>query len=613
MHLIAALPGAVQDGNELVDPNQSPADVLVISAADTEIAALAAARTALGPDAPSLRLAQLGWLQHPFAVDLYLDKTALGCRLVIVRILGGAPYWRYGLEQFSTRLREAGVPFAALPGDDKPDPELAALSSVGEADYAALWAYCTEGGPENSANFLRHARAMLGEGPRPEAAKPLLRAGYYWPGQGAADAAAVTAAWRPGAPVAALVFYRALLMGAGLRPIDAMIRGLQAEGMNPLPLFIASLKDPVSAATLERIFDLHPPSVVLNTTGFAVSSPDPGLWGEAPRPATPLDRPNRPVLQTVLASGTRAAWADGAAGLPARDIAMNVALPEVDGRVLTRAIAFKDMAFQDAATECAIPAWREETDRIAFTAALAGRWARLAATPPDGRRVALILANYPNRDGRLANGVGLDTPAATVGVLAALRAAGYKIDASAPETGAALMAEIQAGPTNWLPDRAARQGGARLSLGAYHAAWSTLDADVRAAVEARWGPPEADPFLGSDGFALSILSYGNAVVGVQPARGYNIDPEETYHSPDLVPPHNYFAFYIWLREVFGADAIVHMGKHGNLEWLPGKALALSSACLPEAVLGPIPHLYPFIVNDPGEGTQAKRRGAAVIV
>jgi cobaltochelatase CobN len=132
-------------------------------------------------------------------------------------------------------------------------------------------------------------------------------------------------------------------------------------------------------------------------------------------------------------------------------------------------------------------------------------------------------------------------------------------------------------------------------------------------VTERWGAPEGDPFFRDGVFALPLARFGETLVGIQPARGYNIDPKESYHSPDLVPPHGYLAFYAYLREVYGADAVVHMGKHGNLEWLPGKALALSETCWPEAVLGPLPHVYPFIVNDPGEGTQAKRRTSAVII
>ncbi|QHQ35723.1 cobaltochelatase subunit CobN [Algicella marina] len=610
MHLLAATPGSVSDGSEPVDPGQTPADVIFISAADTELAALSAARGEMD-DPPELRLASLGWLAHPFSVDKYLDDTATRSKLVIVRILGGAAYWRYGLEQFAIRLGQAGVAFAALPGDDKPDEELFDHSTVSRADWEALWAYTVEGGPENAANLLRYASAMLSGAEKPAAAQPLLRAGFYWPGAERADLATVREGWREGAPVAAFVFYRALVQGAGLHPVNRMVRALMQQGLNPLPLFVASLKDPVSAATLERAFAQAPPDVVLNATSFAVSSPDPAKWGDA-RAATPLDAPGAPVLQVVLAGGTEEDWAKGARGLAARDIAMNVALPEVDGRLLTRAISFKGEAYRDEATECAIATYRAQGGRIAFVAELAARWAGLRRKAAGERRVALVLANYPNKDGRLANGVGLDTPAATVGVLKALADAGYGVEGE-PQDSAALMERVLAGPTNWLPDRAERQGGVRLSMEAYREAFGALPWDVRLAVEDRWGAPEDDPFAGEDGFALSVLEFGNAVVGLQPARGYNIDPEETYHSPDLVPPHNYFAFYFWLRHAYRADAIVHMGKHGNLEWLPGKAVALSEDCFPEAVLGPMPHLYPFIVNDPGEGTQAKRRAQAVIV
>ncbi|MEL6478654.1 MAG: cobaltochelatase subunit CobN, partial [Pseudomonadota bacterium] len=608
MHLLQAAAGQVSDGTEPVDLAQSPADLIVISAADTELASLSEARAAMA-DPPELRLASLMHLTHPMSVDGYLDATATQARLVVARVLGGEGYWSYGLEQFTARLAAAGVAFAALPGDDKPDPALARVSTVTDADYAALWSYLVEGGPENAVHFLAYARWMLTgrAAAPPPPSRPLLRAGVYWPGAGIADLAAARAGWPdPDAPIVPIVFYRALVQGAGLHPINRLVRACLAEGLAPLPIFVASLKDPVSAATLAQLFAEAPPAVVINATSFAVSSPQAG-WQP-----TPLDAPGVPVLQAVLAGGTEAAWRDGSAGLSARDIAMNVALPEVDGRVLSRAISFKGEAYFDAATECPIASYRGEGGRIGFTAELAASWARLGRRPVAERRVALILANYPNRDGRLANGVGLDTPAATVGVLQALSGAGYRVE-DAPATSAELMERIQAGPTNWLPDRNLRKGGVRLDLAAYLRFWKTLPWAVRDPVESRWGPPEADPFCGPDGFALSVLEMGHVVVGVQPARGYNIDPDGTYHSPDLVPPHHYFAFYAWLRECFGAEALVHMGKHGNLEWLPGKALALSEECFPEAVLGPIPHLYPFIVNDPGEGTQAKRRSSAVIV
>ncbi len=616
MHLLAATPGSVAETQEPVDLAQSPADIVFISAADTELAALARARTDM-ESPPTLRLANLAHLAHPMSVDLHLDGCATGSRLVIARVLGGTGYWKYGAEQYAARLGAAGVPLALLPGDDRPDPELRALSTLPDDDYASLWAYLVEGGSENAIAFLRYARAMLEGGEKPAPARPLLRAGLWWPGEAGASLQAIRNRWQARAPVVPIVFYRALLQGAGLAPIGALTDALLERGLNPLPVFVASLKDPLSAATLTQFFEQAPPAVILNTTAFATGSAQ-GEGGKGT--SNPLAAPAAnaaPVFQVVLCGGSEAAWREGSAGLSARDIAMNVALPEVDGRILARAISFKGEAFFDAATQCAIADWRARPDRVAFVADLAAAWARLRATPAPGRRIALVLANYPNRDGRLANGVGLDTPAATAHVLGLMAGAGYRVTAPPADSGA-LMRAILAGPTNWLTDRARREGGVQMSLADYQIDYGQLPAPLRAAIETRWGAPEADPFFtpgrtDCGHFTLSVLQFGNVVVGVQPARGYNIDPTDSYHSPDLVPPHHYLAFYFWLRQQFRAHAIVHMGKHGNLEWLPGKALALGPTCWPEAVLGPTPHIYPFIVNDPGEGSQAKRRAGAVIV
>ena len=615
MHLLAATPGSIDDGTEPVDLGQTPSDVVFISAADTELAALSEARAEM-PNPVGLRLANMTHLQHPMSVDMHLDNCATQARLVIARVLGGTGYWRYGAEQYAARCYEAGVALALLPGDDKPDEELRQLSTVSNEDYDALWAYLVEGGPENSTNFLSYARFMLEHTEPPAAASPLLRAGVYWPGSGVADLNTAQAAWVEGQPIVPLIFYRALVQGAGLNPINRMVRALLRQGLNPLPVFVASLKDPVSVATLEQLFTSAPPAVILNCTSFAVGSPHAGDQS----PSNPLSSSfsnGAPVFQAVLAGSTEAAWVEGLNGLSARDIAMNVALPEVDGRILSRTISFKGEAFFDAATECPIATYRAQGDRVEFVAQLAANWAKLRTTPEPDRKVALVLANYPNKDGRLANGVGLDTPAGTVHVLELLQQAGYHV-MGRPSDSDTLMQAVMAGPTNWLSDRAQRTGGVRLSMADYQIDYGQLPWELREAMETRWGKPEQDPFYTAGEvdcgyFSLSVLEFGNIVVGLQPARGYNIDPTDTYHSPDLVPPHNYLAFYFWLRHQFGAHAIVHMGKHGNLEWLPGKALALSDTCLPEAVLGPMPHIYPFIVNDPGEGTQAKRRSQAVII
>jgi cobaltochelatase CobN len=371
-----------------------------------------------------------------------------------------------------------------------------------------------------------------------------------------------------------------------------------------LPVYVSSLKDPVSAATVEALFDTHRPDVVLNLTGFAVSAPG------ADRTPTVLERDGAPVIQVVLSGSPKEVWEASPQGLNARDLAMNVALPEVDGRVLSRAVSFKSASAWDAATECNIVTHEPAADRVEFVAELAARWVRLRRKQASKKRVALVLANYPNRDGRLANGVGLDTPAGTIEALRAMADSGFPA-VDFPADGDALIDHLKKGPTNAVSD--ARDIRETISLNQYRDFLAKLPKAIQAQVTERWGAPEGDPFFRDGVFALPLARFGETLVGIQPARGYNIDPKESYHSPDLVPPHGYLAFYAYLREVYGADAVVHMGKHGNLEWLPGKALALSETCWPEAVLGPLPHVYPFIVNDPGEGTQAKRRTSAVII
>lgn len=635
MHLLQAQAGGISDGSEAVDLGQTPGDIIVLSAADTELASLSLAyghiREAAGEGGqfPSLRLANLMQLGHNLSVDLYAEEMIANAKLVVVRLLGGVGYWPYGVEQLRATCAERGIPLALLPGDDQPDAELADYSSLGAEACHRFWQYCIHGGPENARNFLLYAATLLeGGGEQEEGGqaeplpawnepRPLLRAGLYWPGMDQPDLEELKAEWIEGAPVAAIVFYRALVQAANLAPVDALIASLKEQGVNPLPVYCASLKEAVSAETLRKLLEEACSEIVLNATGFAISSPG------AERKETPFDGLDCPILQVVFSGGNEADWRESANGLSARDIAMNVALPEVDGRILSRAVSFKSEARFDPATQSSVVTYAPVADRIDFVAALAAKWLRLKRTPAAERRAALILANYPNRDGRMGNGVGLDTPAGSVVLLRALAAAGYDLE-DIPEDGNALVERLAEGPTNAAVD--GRVIRVRLSCDKYMAFQSELPPEVREAVNERWGAPEEDPFfvaepMGTDGkedgnsgfFALSFFRCGKITVGLQPARGYNIDPTATYHDPDLVPPHGYLAFYAWLRKVEQVQAVIHMGKHGNLEWLPGKSLALSENCFPEAVIGPLPHLYPFIVNDPGEGTQAKRRAQAVII
>jgi cobaltochelatase CobN len=607
VHLLATIPGTIPDGSAAVDLAQTRGDIVLLSSADTELALLSAAqarRRAQDSKAPSLRLASVLRLGHNFSVDLYMETVA-GARLVIARLLGGSAYWPYGVDRLVETCRMHRIPLALLPGDDKPDPELSEASTLAPDAVHRLWSYLVEGGPANAENLLRYAGSLIGREANWAAPAPLLRAGLYWPDRALPSLAEIAGEWRGEGGVVPIVFYRALLQSGNTAPVDALVRALAARRLRPLPIFVHSLKDGEAAALLGATFEAAPPAMILNATGFSVA---------ASAASDPLAASDCPVLQVVFAGSDEESWREGTRGLGPRDLAMNVALPEIDGRILSRAVSFKAPLGRDAATEADLVGYRPVADRVAFVADLARNWARLRGKSAGERRVALILANYPNRDGRIGNGVGLDTPASAVTILRSLAEAGYRIE-NAPEDGGSLVERLLAGPTNANPGAPAEE---TLSFADYSAFFATLPAAVQGAVTARWGAAEHDPFfragrLDCGRFAIPGFRAGNVAVLIQPARGFNIDPKSTYHDPALVPPNAYFAAYAWLAEDFRADAVIHLGKHGTLEWLPGKALALSAECFPEAVLAPLPHLYPFIVNDPGEGTQAKRRSQAVII
>ena len=604
MHLLSTLEAGAADVEEAVDLDLPPADIVVLSAADSDLAALAAAHAGDPARCWTLRLANWTRLGHPYSVDLLLEKTLAASRLVVVRLLGGIGYWRYGVERLAAAAGEGRFQLALLPGEGGDDPELARLSTVPAALRAELLVAFDAGGVDNARALLRRLARHLGRAVTVPPIRPLPRLGGWCPREGIVSLEALAARVAAGRPPALLLFYRALVQAGDLAAVAALAGELDRLGLTPLPVFLASLRDGAATAALPGFLARVRPEVVLNLTAFAAGGFD-GTPGAA------LAGCDAPVLQLLAPRTPRATWAEDPRGLGPRDLAMQLVLPEVDGRIATRPVAFKETARRDPETGLAVTRWVPDPGGVAAACTLARNWVRLRRTPPAERRVALVLANYPARDGRLANGVGLDVPASAVAVLRWLAEAGYRV-VDLPPDGDALMARLREGPTNAL-HRRPRVVRVALPLARYRAHFARLPEAVRRAVTARWGEPEADPRLLDGAFPLPVLPLGRVVVAIQPARGYERDPRETYHDPDLPPPHAYLAFYFWLLEEFGAQAVVHLGKHGNLEWLPGKAAALSESCFPAALLPPVPHLYPFIVNDPGEGSQAKRRTAAVVV
>lgn len=608
MHLLAAQAGALQQEGEAIDLGQSPGRIIFASAADSELSSMAAAVDRAGIS--DLRLANILRLAHNLSVDLWLENTVQHAKIVVVRLLGGAGYWPYGVDELVALAQTKALKLALLPGDASPDPLLRERSTVSPEDWDYLHQLFQNGGPE-SLDLALAACSALADDQAPEHHLPQAfpKFGIWWPGEGIVDQKALHRI-HTGLGVSEtncaipLLFYRAALEGAGTATLNRLIKALTRQGLAPIPMMISSLRQADCIAFAKETFAEFDPQAILNLTGFAL-----GLDGIGPE-ANPFSETEAPIIQLIQSGRPEAQWIDDSQGLTAKDLAMQIVLPELDGRIGALIVGHKEEAQWHDATECPLAIYAPDVDGINRAVAFSKNWVNLRQTNRPNRKVGLVLANYPIRDGRIANGVGYDAPQSTVEILQALSDAGYTLE-GLPRDGNMLVEMLQAGPTNADPQRG--ESAAVLPLTDYKKLFAAFPDKLKNEIETRWGAPETDPFVRDDGFHLPVVMMGNVAIILQPARGYDRDVEANYHDPDLVPPHAYCATYLWLQHSFGAQALIHNGKHGNLEWLPGKATALDAASYPLALWGALPHFYPFIVNDPGEGTQAKRRTGAVII
>ena len=561
--------------------------VLLLSTSDTD---LLSARASGKP----YRLGNPARLSVDDLPDL-LDGTDL----VVVRLLGGRRAWEEGLDALLAGPR----PVVVLGGEQVPDAELMELSTVSGGVCAEAHAYLAYGGPANLAElhaFLCDTLLLTGYGfapPQPTPAWGVLE-------REARDV---------DGPVVGVLYYRAHHVAGNTAFVEALCRAIEEAGGRPLPVYCSSLRT-AEPGLIEALRAAD----VLVVTVLAAGGTRPALAGaggdDEAWDVGALAGLDVPILQALCLTTSRRAWAESDDGLSPLDAAAQVAIPEFDGRIITVPFSFKEFDADG------LPRYVPDPERAARVAGIAVRHGRLRRTPPAERRVVVMLSAYPTKHARLGNAVGLDTPASAVRLLAALAAAGYDLGDGLPgvaeQDGDALMhALIAAGgqDPDWLTEEQLAGNPVRISGAAYARWFATLPADLREAVERHWGPPPGELFVHEGDIVLAALRAGNVVVMVQPPRGFGENPIAIYHDPELPPSHHYLAAYRWIADEFGAHAIVHLGKHGNLEWLPGKSAALSASCAPDAALGDLPLIYPFLVNDPGEGTQAKRRAHAVLV
>jgi cobaltochelatase CobN len=596
--------------------------VAYLTTADTEILAAAAAIERLPAGFPEVRCANpTAGADH----ERLLDELLPGARVVLVRLLGGRRAWAEGFDALAARCAEARVPLLAFGGEAEPDPVLTAASSAPAGVVAEAFEYLRHGGAENTEQLLRFvADTVLLEGYGFEPPMPVGEVGVYVPGRGDVSAEEALAGHDPERPTVGVAFYRAHRLSGDLEWIDALAQALESAGANALCVWSYSLR-PAEDRRVPAIDLLAGRIDALITTVLASG-------GSGAADATPED-PDRPkdwmgwradalagldvaVLQGICSTSPRARWADSDAGLSPLDVAWQVAIPEFDGRIVGVPFSFKEHAAAgDSPVGAPLARYVADPERTARLAELAVRHARLRRTPPAERRIAIVLSSYPTKHARVGNAVGLDTPASAVRLLTAMRAEGYDVP-EVPSSGDALVHRLIAAgghDLEFLTEEQLAESEARLDAETYREWFSALPESLREAVVARWGEPPGDLYRDGDNVVVAGIQLGGVFLAIQPPRGFGENPVAIYHDPELPPTHHYLAAYWWLDRVFGADAAIHLGKHGTLEWLPGKSVGLSAGCAPDAVLGSLPLFYPFVVNDPGEGEQAKRRAHAVVV
>lgn len=581
MHVVFRESRGLEETATPRDIGQDPADLVVLSYSDSDLAAFAAGWRRGRNSLPSLRLANLAELRHPLSIDTYVERTLSHARGVLVRLIGGESYWPYGLAALQQLAKDRDIVLAVLPADGRDDIRLDAYSTLPVSTLRRLKVLCDTGGPVAAQAAIAqlalasglYAGPVIGEMTVPEM-------GFYDPVRGVIAAPA-----SDGKPRALVTFYRSYLTAADTGPVDALIASLRDKGFDTHGAFVTSLKAPGVADWLRAHLAQNPPAAIVNATAFSAMGDD---------GTTPFDAATCPVFQVALSTARREDWTQSLRGLSPGDLAMHVVLPEVDGRLFAGVVSFKSAAMRDPELQFSHLAHRPDEERVSAIAARVAAWRRLAEKPAAEKRLAIVLSNYPGRPHQIAHAVGLDALASVEALISDLAKVGFDV-ARVDRLGELLL-----------------KHGSTWSIADYRAALSRLPQALQDDLAQAWGAPEDDPSCRDGSFRFAAIRCGRSIVAVQPERGAAASRDADYHDLARTPRHGYVAFYLWLREQ-ALDAVVHMGAHGTLEWLPGKSVALSQACWPEALIGDLPIIYPFIVNDPGEAAQAKRRIGAVTI
>ena len=587
MHVLFVERHGLEETEIPTDLDQTGADLVVLSFSDSDLGAFAEGWKRgfdlQGDEFPTLRLANLAALKHPVSVDTYIEKTLAQAKGILIRLIGGVPYWSYGLQEVLKLAKKNKIACAVLPADGREDLQLDEFSTLPTSTLRRLKEFCDTGGAVAAHAALAQLALAAGLYVAPvRGTKTLDKYGAWTPELHVCSALDAFKEISTRKPLIILTFYRSFITAADLKPIIALFDALRLRGFEVIGLFSPSLKIPDAADWIISQIKNFKPVCIVNATSFS---------GKGSSGNSPLDAGDVPVFQVALSTSKRCVWKEADRGLSPADMAMHVVLPEVDGRIFSGVASFKEAGEKNTKLEFSRVEHQPDQERVLAIADKVYRWHRLQTIPLEAQKPALILSTYPGRPWQMAHAVGLDVLASAQAILQDL---GH-IEGSLQKP---LELSLKENKIKWPVQK-------------YKDALSQIPKKLQSDLFEAWGHISDDSLVSDGAFNFSGLQIGGAVVALQPERSDPAHRDNEYHDISRVPCHGYVAFYLWLQDALKADAIIHIGAHGTLEWLPGKSVALSKNCWPEVLTGNIPIIYPFILNDPGEAAQAKRRTGAV--
>ena len=537
--------------------------------------------------------------------------------VTLVHLMGELP----DLSLLASELKNAGVPLFVSTSFFGPNLKYRDLSTVEQEDYKEIFKYFNFGGKKNFENLLLYlANRFTGASYEVKAPQPPTWEGIYHPDFENPPTIEEYTAKKivPGRPTIGIWFHQTQWQGENTSFVDSLIEKIEQQGANVLPVFFSGNKNKALGINglewvIENYFmkDGKPTvDVVISALSFSLST---SLSGSTP--ITALKKLGVPITKAILTCNTYEEWRDTMQGLSIVDLPSGIAMPEFDGLLITVPIAA--MAFsQTTSMGARLIQYEPIPERVTKLVSLSINWAKLRHIPNSEKKVAIIFHNYPPGNDTIGHAFGLDSSVSVLNILRDMSEAGYQLD-FLPEEGQELIEIIIKGLTNdrrWASaEELAERAVAKIARAQYTKWFNELPADVREKMEKDWGKPPGKLFSYKGELLVPGIVNGNVFIGLQPPRGFLDAPSSIYHSPDLSMPHHYYGYYHWIRDVFKANVIMHIGTHGTLEWLPGKSVGLSKSCFPDVTISDLPNIYPYVITNPGEGTPAKRRSYCCII